>query len=614
MLMRQMRQNTKWIMVITAAAFVALMVFEWGADMSGQTAGGDLGRVGRTSISPQQFQNAHRNLRDQIQRSQDAPISAQQEREIEDMAWDQIVSQILIQMELQRRGIRVTNDEIRQAARYAPPPEFRNEPAFQTDGRFDLQKYQDFLSQAAADPQFVRQLEDYYRDMIPREKLMRQLTSGVYVSDRQLWEDWRDRNERVEVSFLVVDPAILISAGEVEVTPDEVERYYRENRDEFRVPARARVLYAYLDATATAADSAQARERADQLRQELVEGADFEEMANLESDDFATAGDGGRLGPIERGQLAPALDEVVFSLPVGEVSEPVETDNGLHLVEVLSREGDEAEARHILVSLDRTGDSEIRLLTRADSLETLGRTQPLSEAARQLGLEVHQGEITEDYAVLPGVGVASEGRDWIFEDREGPGAVSPVFETSDAFYMLEIEREWRRGYLPLEDVAGEIEETIRTRRKVERTMERAREWAGELRSGNLTLEELSERVGRAVQRTDPFSRTDFVPGLGSRNAAVGAAFGTPEGGIGGPARVQNRVILLRVESRTEADREAWEAQKEEQRAAKVSEIRQARLERWLDGLKETVRVVDRRAEYFRAAEEADDRPQIPLAF
>jgi peptidyl-prolyl cis-trans isomerase D len=614
MLMRQLRQNTKWIMVITAAAFVALMVFEWGADMSGQTAGGDLGRVGRTSVTPQQFQAVYRNLYDQIQRSQDAPISTQQNREIEDMAWEQIVNQILIQMELQRRGIRVTDEEIRQAARFAPPPEFRSDPAFQTDGQFDMQKYQDFLGQAAADPTFVQQLEEYYRDVIPREKLIRQLTSGVFVSDRQLWEAWRDRNERVEASFVVLDPSALISDAEAEVTGREIEAYYRENRDEFRVPARARVLYAYLDVRPTAADSAAARERARELRQEIVEGADFADVAAMESDDFATAPEGGNLGTVRRGELAPPLDGAIFSLPVGEVSQPIETRNGLHLVEVLSRDEDEAEARHILLTFDRAGEAEIRLLSRADSLETLGRNQPLREAAGELGLEVYEGEISEDFAVLPGVGPASEGQDWIFEDREGPGAVSPVFETSDAFYMLEIVREWRSGYLPLEDVSGEIEELLRTRKKVERTLERSREWAAELRAGNLTLEELAGRTGATVQRPSPFSRSDFVPGLGTRNAAVGAAFGAQPGEIAGPARVQNRVVLLRIEDRIEADREAWEAQKEEQRARKAQEIRQERLERWLDGLRETVRVVDGRAEYFRAAEEAEDRPQIPMAF
>lgn len=615
MLMRQMRQNTKWIMIITAAAFVALMVFEWGADMSGQTAGGNLGRVGRTTVSPQQFQEVYRSLYDQIQRSQESPISSQQNREIEDMAWDQIVNQVLIQQELRRRGIRVSDEEIRQAARFAPPPEFRSDPAFQTDGRFDLQKYRDFLSQAAADPVFVAQLEQYYRDVIPREKLLRQLSAGVYVPDRRLWEEWRDRNERVQVSFLVIDPAAVVPEGEVEVTRDEVERYYRDHRDEFAVPARARVLYTYLDQTPSAADSAAARERAGEVRRQVVEeGLDFEEVAALESDDEATATEGGSLGTVGRGQLLPELDEFAFSAPVGEVSRPIETAHGIHIVEVVSRDGDEAEVRHILVSFARSGESEFQMLSRADSLEALGRNQPLGEAAAALGLEVHEGEITEDFAVLPGVGVASEGQAWIFEDREGERAVSPVFETPDAFYMLEIEREWPAGYLPLEDVAAEIEEDLRTERRTRSAMERARGWAAELRSGALDLETLAERVGGTVQTPSPFSRTDFVPGLGTRNAAIGAAFGTEVGGVAGPARVQDRVVLLRVEDRIEADREAWEAQKEEQRARLVGEIREARLQRWLDGLRESVRIVDRRAEYFRAAEEAGDQPQIPMAF
>lgn len=615
-MMRQMRENTKWIMLITAAAFVALMVFEWGMDASGSSAGaGNLGRVGSVNVGVQDYQNVYRNLYDQIQREQEQPISSQQNREIEDMAWDQVVNQILIQLELDRRGIRVSDEEIRQAARSSPPPELRNDPNFQTDGQFDMERYQAFLAQAAQDPQFLMQLEQYYRDVIPRSKLMRQVTSGIYVSDAELWRQWRDRNEQVEVSFLALNPA-RIPDSEVEVERDEIEDYYEDNQDEFAVPARARIRYTYLVKAPTEADTAAVRERAQEVRAQLAEGADFVDVADMESGDRETAPDGGRLGTITRGsgQLDPALEEAAFTLPVGEPSDPIRTGEGWHIVEVLSREGDEAELRHILIPLERMDDSEIRLLTRADSLESLGRDMPVQEAARQMGLPVREGQITEDYAILSGVGSAAEARTWIFEEQEeGLGAVSPVFENEETFYMLEIAGLSPAGTLDLEVVADEIENRLRLRKKLERVEEQAREMIARLRDG-LTLEELAEAEGLEIQSAGPFARTDFVPGLGARNAAVGAAFGAEVGEVTGPVRALERILILRVEDRQEASREAWEAQKDQQRAQAIAEIRQQRLERWLDGLREVTRIRDDRAEYFRAAEEQDDTPQIPMAF
>ena len=616
-MMRQMRENTKWIMLITAAAFVALMVFEWGMDASGQSGGaGNVGSVGGTNVPVQDYQTIYRNLYDQVQRTQDAPISSQQDREIEDMAWNEVVDQILIQKELDRRGIRVTDDEIRQAVRTAPPPGLRDDPNFQTDGQFDMDLYQQWLSQAAQDPQFLSDLERYYRDMIPRNKLLRQLTSGVYLSDRQLWEEWRDRNEEATVSFIALRAQEHVPDSEVEVTREEIEAYYNENRDEFSIPATAGIRYAYLPKAATAQDSVAQVERAEQIRADLEDGVLFEDLADLESDDRSTGPQGGMLEPFTRGdgQWPEEFEEVAFSIPVGEVSEPFQTEYGLHILEILSRDGDQVEeARHILVEMGRTDDSEIRLLMRADSLEALGRNLTVDEAADQLGISSRDGRITEDYAILPGVGQADEAQDWIFDEQEGIGAVSPVFENREAFYMVEIRNLTRAGYMTLDNVAPQIENRLRLQKKLDRAHADAQAVASELRDG-ASMEEVAERLGVEVETVGPFARTDFVPGLGTRNAAVGAVFGTAEGEITSPVRIGERVLVIRVEERVEADREAWEAQKAMQRAQRTAEVRQERLELWLDGLREITRIQDTRAEYFRMAEDQADQPQIPMAF
>lgn len=613
-MMRQMRQNTKIIMLVTALAFVALMVFEWGMDMSGQSAGGELGRVGGTTVSIQQFQATYRSLYDQVQRSQDEPISSQQNREIEDAAWDELVTQILIQNELRRRGIQVSDDEIRQAARFSPPPQFQQDPSFQTDGQFDPDKYQEFLGQASMDPFFLQQLEQYYRDVIPRGKLLRQVTSGIHISDAELWQLWRDRNEEVEVTFLALDPNQRVADSEVEVSSRDVEQYYRENREDFALPARADVRYTLVDKAPAAVDTAATLERAREIRQEILDGADFAEVAERVSADPGSAPQGGDLGRVTRGQMVAPFEEAAFSLPPGQLSEPVQSAFGFHLIEVLSREGDEVEVRHILLPIERTDASELRMLTRADSLETMGQNRTLQEAAAELGLEVLEGEITEDFAILPGVGPAEEGQDWIFVDQEGVGAVSPVFENREAFYMLEILRESPAGYLSLEDVRGQIESTLRTRAKLARVMEDARDLRHEVEGGSATLEDLADRLATEARSVGPFTRMEPVPGLGARNAVVGAAFGAEEGEVVGPIRSGDQVVLLRVERKIQPDRQLWEDQKELQRAQLTEQRRQQRLELWIEGLRETTRIVDGRAEYFRAAEESDGRPAIPMVF
>lgn len=613
-MMRQMRQNTKIIMLVTALAFVALMVFEWGMDMSGQSSGGDLGRVGSTNVSVAQWQAARSQIFDQVQRSQGEPVSSAQSREIDDMAWDEVVNQILIRNELERRGIRVSDEEIRQAARFSPPPELLQDPSFQTDGQFDPALYQVFLQQASADPAFLQRLEQYYREVIPRSKLLRQVTSGIFVSDELLWRDFRDQNERVEVEFVAFDARQWISDAEADVTAGEVEEYYRANRTDFEVPATARVRYTFISTAATAADSVAALERAQTVRQELLDGASFSEIARIESDDLVSARQGGALGRFTRGDMVGPFEEAVFTLPVGEVSEPVQTEFGWHLIEVLDREEDEVEAQHILFSYAPSGDRELALLSQADSLEALGRNMTLSDAAASFELEVLEGEITTEFASLLPVGNVDEGQDWIFEDEEGPGAVSPVFETAQGFYMLEILSQDPPRTLTVEEVRPEVEAFLRARKKTDIALERAAGLAEDIQGGTVTLEALAQREGAEFQTPEAFARIASVPGMGSANAAIGAAFGTPVGEIGGPVAVGSRIFLIRVLSREEADRETFELLKEVLRAQLTSQLRQQRLELWLDGLRETTRIVDGRAEYFRAAEEAADGPQIPAFF
>ncbi|MEX0980444.1 MAG: peptidylprolyl isomerase, partial [Gemmatimonadota bacterium] len=566
-----MRQNTKIIMLFTALAFVALMVFEWGMDMSGQSGGGgSLGRVDGTSVSIQHYQNTYRSLYDEVSRSQDSPISTVQNREIEDAAWDEVVNQILIEQELRRRGVRVTDAEIRQAARFSPPQQFYENPAFQTDGQFDIQKYHAFLASPQADDQLLAQLEAYYRDVIPRSKLLRQVTSGIYITDSKLWQAYRDEHEEVQVQYIPLNPAQRIADDAVTMPAAEIERYYRDRREDYAVPARATIRIVALMTTPTAADTAATIDRAEELREEIRGGVSFEEVAERESVDPGSASRGGDLGTFARGDMVGAFEDVAFSVPVGEISDPVRTDFGVHLIRVDRRTADSAQARHILIPFERTDESEIRLLTLADSLESLLDSRTLDDAAAEFGLEVRTHEITADVPFVPGIGDISEGVDWIFEEDEGLDVGSPVFEGLEAFYALEVIESHPEGYLTLDEVRSSIEETLRLRRKVQMAAEEGARMLAELREGGLSLEQIAERHDHDLHMSEHFTRDDFVPGLGRHNQAIGAAFGAREGEISDVVTTRTNAYILEVVDRVEADREAWEAQKEIQRARHTS--------------------------------------------
>ena len=607
-MMRTMRDNTKWIMLITMLAFAALMVFEWGMDITGRTAGlSELGEVDGVPVMYDQYQFAYRNLYEQTQLGQEEAITSDQNLEIEDAAFDEVVTQILIQRELQRRGIRVSDDEIRQAARFSPPPQYRALEAFQTDGVFDMQKYQSYLATAAESALLV--LEAYYRDVIPRTKLMRQLSTGIYLPDAALWSAYKDENEQVESRYLALDPATRIGDEEVEVTDSEIATYYRENRDEFATPARASVVTVVIDKDPSAADTAAARERAEEIRQEILDGADFAELAQEESADQGSAAIGGDVGTFTRGVMVAEFDSAAFSAPVETVTEPVWTQFGWHLIEVTSRTADSASARHILVPVERTDASEIELLTTADSLEVLGENLPVAEAARELGLEANAVDITEEFPFVLGAGQVREGSEWAFEEAE-EGDVSPVYENAEAFYALELVGREPAGVLSLEQARPSIERTLRLEKKLARALAQAEE---AVREGG-TLDRIAALLEAEIEAPPAFSRSDFVPGLGRQNAIIGTAFGLEPGQLSGVVEANGRAFVLEVVDRIPADSTVWEEQRVVQRAMVAGTLGQQRLEQWITSLRERARIEDRRREVFRAQEEAANQPQLPLGF
>ncbi len=617
-MMQQMRENTVWIMVITALAFVALMVFEWGMDMSGQSAaamtGGELGEVNGVPITYQQWNEVYRNLYQQ-QQDQGAPVSSQDNDDLEDQAWDQLVMERLVEQELNRRGIQITEGEIRQAARYSPPPEFYQYEVFQTDGQFDLDKYHQFLSSASADPQLLYDLENYYRRMLPRNKLFQQVAASVVVTDGELWRQYRERVETASMDYVLLDPQRLVPDEEVTVTDSEVANYYNRNREDFERPARAEVQIVAVDTWPMAADTAASLERARAVRDELRQGADFTDMALRESDDATSAEQGGSLGTIRRGQTVPAFETAVWDARIGEVTDPVQSQYGYHIIRVDSRTEEEAEVSHILVEIRRTLESEDTMLATVDSLEALVDGITLEAAAEELGLQLRTAELTPAVPTVPGVGAVSEAVDWVFDERPLPGSVSPILENDRYFYVVElIGREEARA-LTLEEATPSIRAILTTQKKRDRTRGMGHQLV-DLIEGGATLEEAAGEAGLTVRTAGPFTRLEFVPGVGAGNAATGAAFGLPLGEVSGLVETRDAFYLIRVTERTEASREAWREQLPQQRQQVVGQLRNQALNQFLDALREEADIVDNRDQVLSASptQQQQQMPQGPLGF
>ena len=595
-MMRQMRENTKWIMLVTALAFVGLMVFQWGMDITGQSglSIGEIGSVNGTPVPYEAWNNTYQSLFNQVQLSQEDPVTSQQTRDIEDAAWDEIVNQLLIQQELERRGIVVTDEELLAAARFNPPPELRTNPAFLTDGFFDIQKYQAFLASPTVDDLTLLQLEAYYRSVIPQNKLMRQVTSDIYFTDAAVWREYQDRNEKISVGYVALNPAQRVDDSAVTVTSDEVREYYDDHEDEFALPAQVTVRAVILDKTPTPEDTLAMGALAAELRQEIIDGADFEDVLGRPG-----VGTGsGELGWFTRDLMPEEFSDVAFATAVGELTEPVRTTFGYHLIEVQDEAEDSVQARHILIPFVRTEESELALYTLADSLEALGESRTIAEAASTLTLAVETAFLSTDFAFVAGAGQVGEGADWAFEEAL-VGDVSPVLETRQAFYMLELVELREAGAISLADATGSIEQTVKAAKKVERAQEEGEEIVAQVRGG-ADLAAIAEEKGLEVQMAGPYARVDFVPGMGQLNAAVGAGFGLNIEDVSSPVAANNNVFIIELTEYFGPDSTAFVVERLPLRDEMLGLAQQTRLQEWLQGLRDVARIIDQRDEVLNA--------------
>ena len=462
---------------------------------------------------------------------------------------------------------------------------------------------------ATADNLFQLQLEAYYRNIIPQGKLLRQLAAGIHISDAELWQLYRDQNERASVSYVALNPLSRVADSEIEVTAAETERYYDENLEEFLVPASATVVSVAIGKAPTPADTTAVLARLDELAQSIEDGEDFAELAERESSDEATAPLGGDLGVFGPGAMVAPFDSAVFAAAVGEPTGPVRTTFGAHLIEVTERWGrDSARARHILLPFARTDDSEIELLSAADSLEELGETMPLAEAAALLGLEADTADMLESFPFLVGAGDVAEGGEWLFDEETQPGDVSPVFENREAFYAVELVSAEASRHLTREEAESSIRRTLADEKKVAVAVDEAREVADEVASGR-ALSEVALEFGLELRDAGPFTRIDLAPGLGRYNAATGTAFGLEVGEVSGVVEANRNAYVIEKTGFEAADSLAWVEQVALQRLQVISAIQQTRLDQWIEALRANARIVDRREQVLSPA---DDQEALPL--
>jgi peptidyl-prolyl cis-trans isomerase D len=521
---------------------------------------------------------------------------------VEDRAFDELVSEVLLEQEYRKRGITVSPEEIRAAAVMMPPPGLMQNPELQTEGRFDPVKYQRFLgSPVAATSGLLLQLESYYRQEIPRQKLFEQIAADVYLTDARMWDLWQDVQDSAQVSFVALTPDVVADSA-VTVTDREIQTYYDENKATLERTGRAVVSVMSIPRVITAADTAAVRARAVELRNEITGGTPFEEVAARESADSISGANGGSLGRGARGRFIEAFERAAYALRPGEVSQPVLTSFGYHIIKLDERKGDTVALRHILLRIEQSDSSATATDRRADELDgiTADATNPaqFDSAAARLGLTPMRAVVVEGEPLMVANAYIPSVSAWAFSGAQ-PGETSELFDSPEGYFVARLDSLTRGGPQELEEVRDEIRTRLLRTRKIETLLPAARTLASRAAATSLEAAAAEQKV--EVSRTGLFNRIDFVPGIGQGNEAVGSAFALSVGAVGAPVATEDAVFVIRVDRRINASREKWEAQKQVQRGLLTGSLREERVRTYLEDLRASAKIEDHRREINAAA-------------
>ncbi len=588
----------KAMMWIVAISFVALMVFDWGAGGVTCAGPGDtVGVINGHRISHQQFVEALRDASRQAKARNNAePEESQLIRQI----WDQMVAQILYAQQIEKYDIAVADTEVNFINRNQPVEWVRNQEVFQTDGNFDPQKYGRFLDDPGtyASPerkQFVLSAEYAVRQAVLISKLQEMVAGGVRVTSAEIREAYTRQNEKVRVAYAVIE-AYSVADSLVSVSDDRIRAYYDGHMNEFQREAAVNASFVTFEKKPSAVDEANTEAEIRDLLAEIRAGGDFAALAESNSDDPGSGGRGGDLGFFARGRMVKPFEDAAFSLNPGDISEPLRTQFGWHILKVEERKGEgdglQVRARHILLKIQPGRDTLDSLRLEAERFQEWAVESDFETAVAEQNLQAQDTGFITAGGFFPMLGNRTSGLVNTFLNAS-PGRISPTHETEQGIYIFTLTAKREAGHQPLDEVHNRISTKLRTTEKVDIAAARIAPLRADVRSGeSLTAAARNRDIRFAESKL--FGRDDFVQGVGRRNAFTGTAFRLKTGTISDVVTTDRGAYVLQLLEKEAIDEDALKAEGpklvQRLRGQKQNEV----LASWFSDLKEQAEIIDNR--------------------
>ena len=583
--MRRHKGWLKWSLALVVLAFVFLYVPGFMDQSGGIGLPSDVvARVGDQEISLADFQQIYTRQLQAYRLESGGEIS---EEVLRSLGIDRQILQQMIDghaalAEAQRLGLQVSDAEVRER--------ILTLPAFQIDGQFIGEASYRQLLQQQRPPISPGQFEEEIRNEILVDRLQAAVTGWMRVSDAEVADEHRRRNERVRVDVVAFRAADF--RDEVEATDDDLSLLFAEESTNYEIPEKRRLRFLLVDQTAifdslaltddevrqyydaslsqyqTAGqvrashillrvegdDDEAVAARAAELAAEARGGADFAELAQQHSQDETNAANGGDLGSFGRGRMVPEFENAAFALAEGEISDPVRSPFGYHVIHVTEKQEEVtqpfAEVRGAIENVLKRERSSARATALARAIAAEATTpEALERAASARGYELQESGFAAPGEPILGLGLAQEVSGQAF--AIDPGAVAgPIPTPSGPAFVTVIDIQ--DPYIPeLDEVREQVREDVMRKKSLTLAQERAAEAAEALKTAD-DFVAAAEGGEWAVGSSDLVTRGAAFPEVGASAAVEAVAFAMTPGTVSDVVQTGDAVAIVHLVEREEA--------------------------------------------------------------
>ncbi|MGE5814221.1 MAG: peptidylprolyl isomerase, partial [Acidobacteriota bacterium] len=524
--MRRHKGWLKWSLGLVVVTFILLYVPDFlggkGRYSLQGTGSADLAEtiasVEGRRITAGEFRRSYMN---QIQAYQNAYGGQMNEQLLKQLGIDQRILQQMIEEEValaeaDRLDITASDAELRQR--------ILTMPAFQENGKFiGDQRYRQLLRMQRP-PMRPDEFEQRLRRELIVQKLRAALTDWVHVSDAEVDQEFRNRNEKVKLELVAFSPdkfraGLTASDAEVAayfdknkeqfrtgprrkikylmvdmqslrnrvtVSPQDVRRYYDQNIDQFSTPEQVKASHVLIKVGPGKDDAAAKKEAEDVLAQARA-GTDFAELAKKYSEDESNAKNGGDLGLFGRGAMVKEFEDAAFSMQPGQISDVVKTQFGYHVIKVTEKKT--AETRPFEQVKPQIEDqlkwerAQQQAQQMADDIATeLKSPADLDKVAKTRGLTAGESGFFTREEPIAGLGFAPEASAAAFQLKENQ--VSDPIRTPAGIAFIAVTAMQDSKIPTLAEVKDKVRDAVLKQKAVDAAREKAASLAASFKSGD----------------------------------------------------------------------------------------------------------------------------------